>query len=144
MQKRQTNLGLLSIKKTVQQQVGKRIRGRRKELGLDQQELAEAINRSPQQMSNIEHGRSDLTLSNLIVIARTLDKPLSFFVTGEETALSLAGQISYRVNNGEVLLKFPSVVMQEIVGYLQQQSSWAQISEGNTTLSQSNDEMVLK
>lgn len=63
--------------------VGRRVRERRKHLGLSQVQLAAAIGVSFQQLQKYEHGTNRLAASRLAATAVALDVPPGyFFVTG--------------------------------------------------------------
>jgi transcriptional regulator with XRE-family HTH domain len=59
--------------------VGARIRLRRKLLGVTQQELAQALGLTFQQVQKYERGTNRVSASKLYEIARTLQAPVSFF-----------------------------------------------------------------
>ena len=59
--------------------MGELIRKARKEAGLSQEELAEEINRRPATISEIEIGKSDISIQTLLVLAIAIDKPISYF-----------------------------------------------------------------
>ena len=61
--------------------VGNRIKTRRMKKGLSQRALAESVGISQAHMSNIEYGRSHVTLENLFALHDILDVSMaSFFV----------------------------------------------------------------
>lgn len=60
-------------------EMGQLIRGARKNLGLSQVELAEKMNRRPATISDIENGKSDITVLTLASFAIHLKKPVSYF-----------------------------------------------------------------
>ena len=59
--------------------IGMKIRDRRKELGLSQERLAEAIGITYQQLQRYENGRSYLNTDRLQAITSVLDVPLTYF-----------------------------------------------------------------
>jgi len=59
--------------------IGMKIRDRRKELGLSQERLAEAIGITYQQLQRYENGRSYLNTDRLQAISSALDIPLTYF-----------------------------------------------------------------
>lgn len=66
--------------KNVNQVVGKEIRKRRKKLGLSGVGLADLIGVSQQQISRYERGECNITLDNLLNLAKALETDLvSFF-----------------------------------------------------------------
>ncbi len=66
--------------------VGKRLRQRRRLLGLTQQKLAEAVDIRFQQIQKYESGANRISASRLWSLAQALDVPVSFFFEGIETA----------------------------------------------------------
>jgi len=56
----------------IYKQIGKNIRARRKELGLTQEELGEAINKHQHVISRTEHGHTGITIYTLCVYALAL------------------------------------------------------------------------
>ena len=59
--------------------MGKLIRDARKDIGLSQVELAEKMNRRPATISDVENGKSDITVLTLASFAIHLQKPVSYF-----------------------------------------------------------------
>lgn len=64
--------------------VGKRLRQRRRVLGLTQQRLAEDVNIRFQQIQKYESGANRISASRLWALARALDVPVSYFFEGLE------------------------------------------------------------
>lgn len=65
-------------------EMGEAIRKRRKELGLSQEQLAERVGVSYQQIQRYESGYSMLNVENIQRIAKTLQMPVtSFFITDQ-------------------------------------------------------------
>ena len=62
--------------------IGTRIMQRRKRLGMKQSELAELINVSDNQISNIENGRSYPRLNSFISICNALDCTSDYLISG--------------------------------------------------------------
>lgn len=65
--------------KNVNQIVGKEIRKRRKKLGFSGVELADLIGVSQQQISRYERGECNITLDNLLNLAKALETDLICF-----------------------------------------------------------------
>ena len=61
--------------------VGARLRARRKELGMSQNRLAEAIGVTFQQIQKYERGANRVVASRLYDLAAALDVPVSYFFT---------------------------------------------------------------
>lgn len=62
--------------------LGLRIMQRRKQLGINQSELAEQIGLSEHQISNIETGRSYPRMKSFIKICEILDVNADYFISG--------------------------------------------------------------
>ncbi|CAN7454667.1 helix-turn-helix transcriptional regulator [Phenylobacterium sp. LjRoot225] len=69
----------------VDQQVGLRIRMRRKELGFSQEKLAEALGLTFQQVQKYERAANRVSASKLFEIARALDTSVNYFFDGIST-----------------------------------------------------------
>ena len=66
----------------MEQNLGKKIRERRKSMKMSQEQLAEASEISRARISAIESGKSnDILVSTLIAIASALDTNVEFFLT---------------------------------------------------------------
>lgn len=68
--------------------VGKRLRQRRRLLGLTQQQLASEVNIRFQQIQKYESGANRISASRLWAIAKALDVPVAYFfdgLNGDET-----------------------------------------------------------
>jgi transcriptional regulator with XRE-family HTH domain len=63
----------------IDQQVGERIRMRRAELGLTQEQLAQALKVSYQQVQKYETGANRISAGRIYEIARKLDVDISYF-----------------------------------------------------------------
>lgn len=62
--------------------VGRRVRLRRKELGLSQERLAEALGLTFQQVQKYERGANRISASTLFKISRIMEAPVSYFFDG--------------------------------------------------------------
>jgi len=64
--------------------IGKRIRKRRQELKLTQEDLARALGLTPQHISGIEQDKRSPSLSSLAKLAEELGVTVDYLVTGKE------------------------------------------------------------
>lgn len=64
---------------TISQHIGIRIKAARSEAGLTQEQLADAISKSVETISNAERGRVLTSVETLEAMARALGVPLAFF-----------------------------------------------------------------
>ncbi len=60
--------------------MGKLIREAREEVGISQAKLASTIYRRRATISNIETGKSEVTISTLTLISAALEKPITYFL----------------------------------------------------------------
>lgn len=60
--------------------IGEKIRQARKEKGWSQSQLAEAVYKSQNNISDYERGRLEISVVDLMFIALALEKPITFFV----------------------------------------------------------------
>ncbi|MEZ5953688.1 MAG: helix-turn-helix domain-containing protein [Hyphomonas sp.] len=68
--------------------MGQRIRWRRRELGLTQEQLAELLNLTFQQVQKYEKGVNRVSAGRLFEIASVMGAPISYFYEGAEAELS--------------------------------------------------------
>ena len=68
--------------------IGAKIKGRRKELGLSQEKLAEALDVSYQQVQRYESGVNMLSAEKLQAVATSLDVPVGYFFDEAGSAVS--------------------------------------------------------
>lgn len=66
-------------------QVGARLRQRRKEIGLSLRQLAQATSLSASFLNQVEHGKANVSLHSLQLLAEALSVPLLYFLTSEES-----------------------------------------------------------
>lgn len=67
---------------TVDLHVGKRLRQRRRLLGMTQQKLADEVNIRFQQIQKYESGANRISASRLWALAKALEVPVAFFFDG--------------------------------------------------------------
>lgn len=90
--------------------VGRRVRLRRKELGISQERLADGLDLTFQQVQKYERGSNRISASKLYEIARVLRVPVAFFFEGLDDPASLGGDNYVNAWNGviEELLAEPN------------------------------------
>jgi transcriptional regulator with XRE-family HTH domain len=71
-----------SRRRTIEQLIGDRIRARRIELGLVQEQLAAALGLSYQQVQKYENGSNRITVDRLLALAQRLEVPVTYFFAG--------------------------------------------------------------
>ncbi|HZX35476.1 MAG TPA: helix-turn-helix transcriptional regulator [Thermodesulfobacteriota bacterium] len=83
--------------------IGAGIKARRKELGLSQEKLAEALGVSYQQVQRYENGTNLLSTDKLQIIAKVLEVPVSYFF-GESEEIALITGPGIRSDDAKVIL----------------------------------------
>jgi len=78
---------LVFVTKDVWMSIGERIKKRRKELRLTQEELARALGLTPQHISGIEQDKRSPSLSSLAKLAEELGITVDYLVTGKESVV---------------------------------------------------------
>ena len=77
--------------------VGKRVRERRMELGMNQKSLAQAIGVSFQQLQKNEHGTNRIGASRMFELSKALNVPISYWFDELPPQPSIKSAISRRV-----------------------------------------------
>lgn len=72
--------------------VGERIRKKRVQLGMSQDELAEKIDRAPKYCSDIERGICGMSIETMISLSHNLDISLDYIIFGSLTDEEIARQ----------------------------------------------------
>lgn len=91
---------------TGSREIGEAIRGRRRELGLSQEYLAEILDVSYQQVQRYESGRNKLDVERLQILAQALQVPIGYFFGATEAGIIAEKPGSY-LNPDEIkLLKY--------------------------------------
>ena len=72
--------------------VGGRIRDKRIQIGLSQEEVAERIDRAPKYCSDIERGTCGMSTETMLAIAECLDMSLDYMMYGKTTDEELERQ----------------------------------------------------
>jgi transcriptional regulator with XRE-family HTH domain len=80
----------MAATRRIDQHVGERIRARRAELGLTQEQLAQALQVSYQQVQKYETGANRISAGRIFEIARKLGVDISYFFEG--LGLDAAGE----------------------------------------------------
>jgi transcriptional regulator with XRE-family HTH domain len=83
--------------------VGKRLRRRRRLLGLTQQQLAESIGIRFQQIQKYECGANRVTASRLYELSVSLNVPVGYFFEGLQAATDAAGAPTNVANDRDLI-----------------------------------------
>ena len=62
--------------------IGLKIKERRQELGITQEQIANSLDVNPSHVSNIECGRANPSLTALVRIANVLECSVDYFISG--------------------------------------------------------------
>lgn len=93
-------------KLTTSREIGERIKKRRKELKLSQEELAEMLDVTYQQVQRYENGANRLNVENIQVIANALSVSLSYFFETYKAAVIAEEQSLYLASAENKLLRY--------------------------------------
>lgn len=88
------------------EEMGAAIRERRKELGLSQEQLAQEVGVSYQQIQRYESGYSRLNVENLQRIARVLQVPVTSFFVVDQPSIVAKSQASPDSSEEKTLLRY--------------------------------------
>ena len=87
-------------------EIGEKIKKRRKELGITQEELAERLSVTYQQVQRYENGKNRLNVENIQVIADTLNVPVSYFFGDTDRDKVSENRVSYLSADENRLLNY--------------------------------------
>lgn len=109
-------------------ELGSRIKVRRKQLGMNQQELAEAVGYKGKDMiSRIESGQVNIPMDKVVEIAKALDMKVSE-LTGEQTVKVTSTPVLNHTINVEGLSDKSIRRLIEYVEILRRSEAWQQLS----------------
>lgn len=87
-------------------EIGEKIKRRRRELSISQEELAETLGVTYQQVQRYENGTNKLNVENIQVIADALSVPVSYFFEPDKTSMIAERPSTYLPTNESKLLKY--------------------------------------
>lgn len=90
---------------TTSKEIGGRIKKRRMELKMSQEELAEMLNVTYQQVQRYENGTSKLNVEKIQIISEALSVPLSYFFESYKTKIA-EDQGPYLTSDENRLLRY--------------------------------------
>lgn len=100
--------------------IGKRVKNKRTELKITQEQMASDLNLSTFYISKIENGKSCPTLDTLSVIANYLEIDLAYLITGTSTLeksyyLNQLDDICSKASNKQLnlIIKLSKVILEE-------------------------------
>lgn len=105
--------GLRVVTKTVDEFVGKRLRARRKFLGLTQDAVAKHLGVTFQQVQKYELGRNRVTSSVLYELSVILKVPVDYFFEGHNSKITKISKIEDKIMNskevGELVMAYDKI-----------------------------------
>ncbi|MCL4537295.1 MAG: helix-turn-helix domain-containing protein [Nitrospirae bacterium] len=90
-------------------EIGEKIKRRRKELGISQEELAETLGVTYQQVQRYENGTNKLNVENIQAVADILSVPLSYFFEPEKTLMLAEKRAAYSTAESKLLKYFRKI-----------------------------------
>jgi transcriptional regulator with XRE-family HTH domain len=102
--------GMSMGRQSVEQIIGQRIRARRTELGLIQEELGAAVGLSYQQIQKYENGTNRITVARLLALAERLEVPVAYFLAGLDAPIAEAMDARGAIRDDRVRLAVASLV----------------------------------
>jgi transcriptional regulator with XRE-family HTH domain len=70
--------------------LGSLLRTRRHQLGWSQQQLADRLGLTFQQVQKYENGRNQISVARLVQISQVVETPITYFLQGDTTASALS------------------------------------------------------
>lgn len=90
---------------TTSEEIGTRIKRRRSELKISQEELAETLGVTYQQVQRYENGMNKLNVENIQRVAEALNVPVSYFFEVEKTSMVTEKSAPYLLSDEIKLLR---------------------------------------
>lgn len=99
------------VKKRIKtsKEIGEKIKRRRRELGISQENLAETLGVTYQQVQRYENGANKLNVENLQVIADVLSVPVSYFFEAEKASMIAEKPSIYYPEESKLLKHFRKI-----------------------------------
>ena len=91
--------------------MGNRIKSRRKELNLTQEEMAELLNISVKHLSEVERGLAGLSIENLIKLSDILCVSIDYIVKGEQNK----NDCPYDLSKAKMIPKEKEMLFQNLI-----------------------------
>ena len=105
------------ITKTIDKRVGAKIKELRIANGLSRQQLADTIDVTHQQLSKYEDATNRASISRMVLIAKTLKQPISYF-TGEDGFEVIGSKQRLTIEVARKFSKIKSVANREAIAHL--------------------------
>jgi len=87
-------------------EIGDKIKTRRRKLGISQEELAEILGVTYQQVQRYENGTNKLNVENIQTVANAINVPVSYFFEGEKPSTIAERPVFYLSANENRLLRY--------------------------------------
>jgi len=91
---------------TTSREIGAKIKKRRRELGISQENLAETLGVTYQQVQRYENGTNKLNVENIQAVAGILSAPVSYFFESGKASKIAEERATYAVPDEIRLLKY--------------------------------------
>lgn len=96
----------MSKKIITSREIGEKIKKRRKELRISQEQLAEILGVTFQQVQRYENGTNRLNVENIQIVADTLSVPVSYFFKYDKTPMVTERPAFYLPSDENRLLRY--------------------------------------
>ena len=90
-------------------EIGEKIKRRRRELGISQEELAETLGVTYQQVQRYENGTNKLNVENIQAVADILSVPVSYFFEPDKTLMIAEKPTPYLTAENKLLKYFRKI-----------------------------------
>jgi len=87
-------------------EIGDKIKTRRRKLGISQEELAEILGVTYQQVQRYENGTNKLNVENIQMVANAINVPVSYFFEGEKPSMVAEKSAPYLPSEEIKLLRY--------------------------------------
>lgn len=86
--------------------IGEKVKFRRQDVGMSQEQLAEILGVSYQQVQRYENGKNKMNVESIQIIAEALSVPVSFFFSSDMLQVAAEPVTSYTSSDEKTLLKY--------------------------------------
>jgi transcriptional regulator with XRE-family HTH domain len=90
-------------------EIGEKIKRRRRELGISQEQLAEILGVTYQQVQRYENGTNKLNVENIQAVSDALSVPVSYFFEAEKTLMIAEKRSAYSTAESKLLKYFRKI-----------------------------------
>ncbi len=102
----------------IKKELGAKIKELRSRRGLSQKELGRLLNRSHAAISDLERGKTDLTVSDLLLLAKSLATPVTYLLniqsSSSNISIQYSGTIKSQEDSGDIKVNITDNVQKSI------------------------------